>query len=323
MKKLVLIFLLVGILIALDWRLFITSKVPLVNNHLVVRQGDTYGSLKADLLAGNQSYFADGFYRLYVGFFGATVKPGVKSFPELSTFADVFASLDDNPEPIKVRLPEGATADEFADILSEQGIGTLSSLSDCFHQCTVEKYRAYFSSMAGYEGFLFPDTYLFDPDGAVKDVLTTILGNFSRRFQPLAEKYPAVLSEKGLRTIVIIASLLEREGRTLAEKRMVAGILYRRLQLDIRLDVDATVLYVKKNWNSTITAQDLLNNSPYNTRKYKGLPPGPICNPSLESIEAALSPTTSNYLYYLTGRDGEMHYATTLEGHVQNKWKFL
>ena len=122
---------------------------------------------------------------------------------------------------------------------------------------------------------------------------------------------------------VIIASLLEREAVSLEDKRIVAGILYNRIDVGMRLDVDATVSYMKGDWRAPITYEDLQRDSPYNTRKNLGLPPGPICNPGLVSLEAAMSPAPSSYLYYLTGNNGHMYYAKTLEEHNVNKEKFL
>ena len=99
--------------------------------------------------------------------------------------------------------------------------------------------------------------------------------------------------------------------------------MYARLAKNIRLDVDATVLYIKGDWRAVLTMSDLSSNSLYNTRRVKGLPPGPICNPGLESLEAALSPQTTSYLFYLTGSNGEMYYAKTLEEHNVNKQNYL
>ena len=103
----------------------------------------------------------------------------------------------------------------------------------------------------------------------------------------------------------------------------MAGVLYNRIDAGMRLDVDATVSYMKGDWRSPITYEDLQRDSPYNTRKNPGLPPGPICNPGLVSLEAAMSPAPSSYLYYLTGNNGHMYYAKTLEEHNVNKEKFL
>lgn len=311
------------LLLLANWYLFTTSIVVLDNNSITIAQGDNYMTIKPRLLSNNRAYFSEYLYKIYVNLFGTIIKPGEKNFSSPPTLAELIDKLDDNTAPQKVRLPEGDTMESFASVLAEEGIVGRRDVLRCFSECLFPQYKDYLGKGTGYQGFLFPDTYLFAPGSKVETVVLSILGNFSSRVEPLKEKYALFVAEKGLRTVVIVASLLEREARTLEDKKMVAGILYRRQQLGMRLDVDATILYLKGDWRAPITVNDLDIDSPYNTRKYLGLPPGPICNPGIVSLEAAMAPKQSSYLYYLTGKDGQMHYANTLEAHVQNKWKYL
>ncbi len=123
--------------------------------------------------------------------------------------------------------------------------------------------------------------------------------------------------------IELEASILEREAKLPADKRIVAGILYNRLKLGMALQVDAAFGYVHGIDGYTPTAADLASNSPYNTYRFPGLPPTPISNPGLDSLLAAVTPTKTNYLYYITGTDGTMHYATTFAQHKANIVKYL
>jgi len=148
-----------------------------------------------------------------------------------------------------------------------------------------------------------------------------LLDNFKQRIATVDTQLKS--SKYTLHQIVTLASLIEKEARTDPSRKMVAGILINRLKKGMRLDVDATVRYITENWTRPITQADLNINSPYNTRKVAGLPPGPICNPGLASIQAVLSPAASDYLYYLTDPEGVIYYAKTLDEHNANKAKYL
>ena len=123
--------------------------------------------------------------------------------------------------------------------------------------------------------------------------------------------------------IIIMASILENETRTPEDRRIVSGILWKRLKLGMPLQVDASFVYVNGKNTYELTANDLKIDSPYNTYKYQGLPPGPIGNPGLDSILAALNPTTTKYLYFLSSLDGKMYYAQTFEQHKKNRELYL
>jgi UPF0755 protein len=123
--------------------------------------------------------------------------------------------------------------------------------------------------------------------------------------------------------VVIMASILEAEARKLEDRRVIAGILWKRIQMDMPLQVDAPFEYVSSKNTFTLTTADLRLDSPYNTYTRKGLPPTPIGNPGLEAIQAAVTPIESPYLYYLSDKNGVFHYAETHDGHVKNKAKYL
>src|SRR3989338_8316927 len=120
-----------------------------------------------------------------------------------------------------------------------------------------------------------------------------------------------------------MASLLEEEVKSTEDRKLVAGILWKRLSLNMGLNVDAALTYVLGKTSHELTQEDLKYDSPYNTYRYRGLPPGPISNSGLDAILAALRPTSSQYLYYLTDKDGSVHYAKNLEEHKINKFRYL
>jgi UPF0755 protein len=179
-----------------------------------------------------------------------------------------------------------------------------------------------FSSAARpYEGYLFPDTYFFSPSVTVDEIIATMRTNFDTKIKTLSPDIAA--SGHSLSDIVIMASLVEKEARTSANRRIVAGILWNRLEKNMPLQVDAVFGYINNRDTYSPSPSDLKVDSPYNTYTHRGLPPGPIANPGLDSLDAAVNPTKTDYFYYLTGSDNQMHYATTYAAHQANLKKYL
>ncbi|MCX8008724.1 MAG: endolytic transglycosylase MltG [Patescibacteria group bacterium] len=179
------------------------------------------------------------------------------------------------------------------------------------------------------EGYMFPDTYLIPKDASAAAIVSIFQKNFDRR---VTAEMREQASRPGLNfeDVVILASLVEREGRTKEDKQIIAGILLNRLKKGMKLDVDATLQYAsgydpqeKTWWKKRLTNEDKKMDSPYNTYKYAGLPPGPICNPGLISIQAVLQPKITDYYFYLHDPQGNAHYARTLEEHERNIQKYL
>ena len=172
-----------------------------------------------------------------------------------------------------------------------------------------------------YEGYLFPDTYFFPPSADASSIVAAMRANFNTKIASISPEIQA--SGHSLASLVIMASLIEKEARTDAVRRMVSGILWNRIQRGMPLQVDAVFGYINGRDTYAPSLSDLTIDSPYNTYIHKGLPPGPIDNPGLASLEAAAQPTKTKYLYYLTDKNGVMHYATTYAGHEANLRKYL
>ncbi len=223
----------------------------------------------------------------------------------------------------RITIPEGYTNQQIADTLQTRGITNSRDFVEVTK--TFSTSQSYLEGKKpadqSWEGYLFPDTYNFDKGAPSVDLVGRLLQNFERRIEP--HKDAISTNQYNLHQIITIASLVEKEARTTSDKKMVAGVILNRLKNNMRLDIDATVRFLTNNWKDPITQADLNIDSPYNTRKHGGLPPGPICNPGLISIEAVLSPTTSDYLYYLTDNDGVTHFAKTLDEHNRNKQQYL
>lgn len=206
--------------------------------------------------------------------------------------------------PARITFIEGFTNREAA----EQVAAALPDMST----------SDFLAASAGQEGYLFPDTYFFQPGVEPKDIVAAMRANFDTKIASLV-----LPRDRTLTDVVTMASLVEKEARTSIDKRIVAGILWNRIKLGMPLQVDAVFGYIFSRDTYSPSPTDLQAKSPYNTYTHVGLPPGPIDNPGLDSLEAAANPTPTKYLYYLTGNDGLMHYATTYAGHQANLRKYL
>ena len=210
-------------------------------------------------------------------------------------------------EETKVVIPEGLTNKEMAAIFAR----ALPKFSA----------REFLALAAQKEGYLFPDTYHFLPNVSAETVIAVLERNFNKKISEIESLVQ--MFKKPLKDVVIMASILEAEGRIMETRRIISGILWKRLSIGMPLQVDVTIHYIKNDKNTALSLDDLKIDSPYNTYIHKGLPPTPINNPGLETILAAVTPIKSKYLYFLVDKNGIMHYAITHDEHVVNKEKYL
>ncbi|WP_426448572.1 endolytic transglycosylase MltG [Paenibacillus sp. S-38] len=172
------------------------------------------------------------------------------------------------------------------------------------------------------EGYLFPETYEWKKDAKPQEIVDTMVRELGRRLEELPKGWQDVMKERGLtfHEVLTIASLIEREVVVDEERKIVSGVIQNRLKQDMPLQIDATIQYLLDKPKERLLHKDLEVVSPYNTYLNKGLPPGPIASPSLASIEAALYPETTSYLFYVTKKDGTMGhlFAETFEQHKKN-----
>lgn len=179
------------------------------------------------------------------------------------------------------------------------------------------------------EGFLFPDTYYFPIDVSGKEVVEKMRENFEKKLNTkipesgLTVKETTAQQGKTIFEIVTMASLIEKEVRTPEDKKLVSGILWKRLKNKMPLQVDATITYITGKKTTKISSDELQIDSSYNTYKYLGLPKGPISNPGLDSIISAVYPESSDYWYYLSTPEGKTIFSKTLKEHNLVKSKYL
>ncbi|MDO8492607.1 MAG: endolytic transglycosylase MltG [bacterium] len=225
----------------------------------------------------------------------------------LITIARRLAIGDHQLNTVKVTFPEGTTIKEAAEI--------------CEKQLPLCSGQEFVTASLGSEGYLFPDTYFFLQSTTATEVVQTMKENFTSRLAPLDKEMRAF--GRNLAQVVTMASILEKEAQNFENRRQVASILWKRLNLGMPLQVDATLDYVLDKNTYQLTTKDLATTSPYNTYKHKGLPPTPISNPGIESIKATLSAIPTKNLYYLTDRNGKFYFAQTYDKHLSNKNRYL
>ena len=209
-------------------------------------------------------------------------------------------------EPEVITIAEGLTIREIAERVEET-----------FPHISAEDFR---DRADGLEGYLFPNTYHFAPNVSANTIITTMEAEFNNQIEQLRLENSF---DQPLSDIVIMASILEREARQFETQQRVAGILWERLAIGMPLQVDAVFGYIFDRETFHPSFADLEIDSPYNTYLYAGLPPGPINNPGIQSLRAAINPIESDYLFYLTGRDGIMYYGRTFEEHRLNRARYL
>jgi UPF0755 protein len=225
--------------------------------------------------------------------------------------AAVAGNLTHGTLDIWTTIPEGLRADEIADLLRAK----IPSYNESWRPILELN-----------EGYLFPDTYLIPRDADVNLIVTLMRNNFQTKYNSVKGTQTTTLTEA---QTVILASIIEREAMYAADRPLVASVLINRFEIGMALGSDPTVMYAlgfqadtKTWWKKDLTADDLLINSPYNTRKNAGLPPTAIANPGLSAIEAALAPAKTDYLYFFADKQGHLHFAATLQGHNANIQKY-
>lgn len=264
---------------------------------------------------------------------GGRFQAGVYEFKQGTPLADVIATLNAGEtvakEMVRFTIPEGYTIVQIADKLSQEKLidkvkflSLAESVTDWGDAEAVRSIPGDVKLRHRLEGYLFPETYEVVSGSTEQDYLQRMINELDRKLESLPEDWDTVMEERKLNMhqLMTIASLVEREVVVDDERSLVAGVIYNRIAEGMPLQIDATVQYSLDKPKERLFEKDLLVDSPYNTYKIKGLPPGPIASPSLASIEAVLYPKDSDYLYYVTKKDGsQAHlFARTYQEHLRN-----
>ena len=225
--------------------------------------------------------------------------------PRSSVLAVINVITSGRVHAIKVTIPEGFTARQVADRLAAAGVAQ----GDKF-MALVEQKKL--------EGYLFPETYLFKLKSTEEEIAGTMVKEFRRHFTPEMEaKAKAMHMEEG--QVVTLASIIEKEAKRAEERPLISAVFHNRLKKHWYLESCATVLYALGEHKAKLTYKDLKIDSPYNTYHHLGLPPGPICNPGVDSIRAALYPATTDDMFFVAGSSGTHVFSRYFNEHLRNK----
>jgi UPF0755 protein len=214
----------------------------------------------------------------------------------------------------KVTIPEGLTLKEIAALLAKMEI--IDYQEFLAEAASPELLATLGLQKEGIEGYLFPSTYYFMPETSEKNILLALTEQFRKISWPIIE-HSDRLDGLTPHQLITLASIIEKESAVEAERPLISAVFHNRLRLGMPLQSDPTVIYGARDFDGNLTRKHLQESNPYNTYRISGLPPGPICNPGLSAIKAALEPADVSYLYFVSKNDGSHHFSESLVAHNQ------
>lgn len=294
----------------------VRADVPVDGEIINIEKGSSIEAVASDLssknLIGDKNIFI---LWSKLGPAHGKLLPGPYLIKPTSTIAQIVADMAAGRVTMyKITYPEGITVNEMAKRWSSAGYGSKDDYLAAAKKLSFDFDFIPQVSKTNPEGYLFPATYSFAPGSSAEVIVRKQYEAFRVQAEPLLNgSRPGNLSKL---QVLTLASIVEKEALTTADRKMVAGVFLNRLSQNMSLESDVTVNYA--TGKTTTSPGDLSVNSPYNTYRVKGLPPTPINNPGTDSIMAVLSATPSDYIFFLAGKDGKVYYAKTLEEHNQN-----
>ncbi len=308
-RNIILTIICIGIIYG-GWLLQAPKSFPPKKSVFSITKGTSLTTISDELYQKNYIKWPLGFKVLAKGIsLGKGVQAGDYVFYEKENIFVLVHRLitgDQGQVRIKVTIPEGTNVADMAFIY-------LKSIPDFNAPLFV-------SLAKKEEGYLYPDTYYFLENVTPDEIVKTMRTNFNEKIKTLEKEISDF--KKPLSDVIIMASIIEEETNNPDDRKIISGILWKRIKDGMPLQVDAPFYYITGKAGG-FTYDDLKIKSPYNTYLNKGLPIGPISNPGIETIRDTIAPTETKYWFYLTGKDGLMHYATTYELHLLNRDKYI
>lgn len=262
----------------------------------------------AKILKDSDVIFSQKLFMSLIKFYGYSTKlqAGLYDFNKKDSLNTIIEKIKKGESKnIKVTIPEGFNIKQIAKVLAENKI------------CDEEKFIG-LAAEQNMEGFLFPNTYFLLPQMTEQEVIKVMNDEFNRYWTKEREERLKQI-DKPKRDVIILASIVEKEAIADRERPIIAGIFLNRLAKGMRLESCSTVLYAMGINKERLSFEDLKFDSPYNTYRHKGLPPGPICNPGAKAIDAVLYPEATDSLYFVSKGNGTHYFSSTFEQHIKNK----
>ncbi len=297
----------------LGWGLFVPVRPP-ATKLIMLRPGWSTAKIANELQADGIIHSARALLLYHYLVKRQSLKAGEYKFEDAATAIDIHDRLVRGDIFFHtVTIPEGFNMFEIGQAVQTAGLGTEQQFVDAA-KADVGLIRDLDPQAQTLEGYLFPDTYHFTRTQSMRDIVATMV----RRFRQEAH---ALGLNGDVHRVVTLAAIVEKETAAPEERPLVAGVYLNRLQRHMALDADPSVIYaalLAGRYQGTIHQSDLQFDSPYNTYKYPGLPPGPIANPGRASLEAAMHPAQTDYLYFVSDNNGHHRFARTMDEHSHN-----
>lgn len=334
-KKIIIIIIVLFVIFSLISVYFINSITKPCNNlsgnkEFIINKGERVNQISQNLK--KEGFICSSFiFETYVWLTGKETKfkAGSHYLPKKSSIRQLVNLLitgKSMENEITIKVIEGKTIKEIAGDLDNLGVASKENFLKAAKPSPDYKFDFLLENgdnIKTLEGYLFPDTYRIYRTATAEDIISKMLDNFNKKLTPDL-RAEIKKQNKSIFQIIIMASIIEKEARDFEDKKKIADIFWRRIKEGIDLQADSTVNYITGKKDPGVSYDDAKLDNPYNTYKYRGLPPGPICNPGLDSIKAAIYPEKNDYWYFLSAKDdGKIIYSKNFAEHNLNKAKYL
>lgn len=251
------------------------------------------------------------------------LREGIYEINTNTTLENFMSSLENengDKDLVKLTIPEGYSIEEIAKTVEEKEICSKEDFLNAVKNYQLPSFvKADSKKRYNLEGFLYPDTYLIKKGSDANYLIQTMLNRFNEVMKQVKEETQIDLKDEDIEKIITIASIIEKEARVQQDRALISSVIYNRLDKDMKLQIDAAVIYALGYHVDVVLNKHLEIDSPYNIYKYKGLPVGPIANPGMDSIKAALIPEKTDYLYYILQKDGSHYFTNNYEDFLSKK----
>jgi len=300
------------------------------SREFIVKEGESVKQISANLEKENLIVGKD-FFELYIWQkkIASKLQAGnymLSSSMTIPEIVEIFISGKVKDNSVAITIPEGFSNKEIDKRLAEKKLIREGEFLDFDKKQSIDLSKYDFlqdkPKDAGLQGYYFPDTYIYYKNSSLKDIVKKMLDNFDKKLSfELREEIKK--QNKSVFETIVLASIIEKEAGFPEDMKKISSIFQNRLNAGQLLQSDATINYITGSGRAQSTLEDLQIDSPFNTYKYVGLPPGPISNPGISAIEAAVYPEKTDYFYFLTKSDGEAVFSKTYNEHLKNKSKYL
>ena len=252
-----------------------------------------------------------------------SLREGVYEIDTNTTLANLINSLEntaDDKDLVKLTIPEGYSIEDIAKTVEEKDICSKDEFLKAVKNYELPSFvKANDQKRYNLEGFLYPDTYLIEKGSDANYIVKIMLNRFQNILNQVKDETKVDIKDEDVEKIINIASLIEKEARVEKDRPLISSVIYNRLEKDMKLQLDAAVIYALGYHVDVVLNKHLEIDSPYNVYKYKGLPIGPIANPGIDCIKAALIPAETDYLYYILQEDSSHYFTNNYDDFLKKK----